>query len=118
MARRRGVGGLTKRVAFDAPLPASDDYGGSEDGWQADNLAIKRPAEFIYQRGGEGEQHGRLSGSARFKVRIHQSVAARTITTDFRMRDVKRDIAYQIHEVDNISDDTWIYLVVESGVAI
>lgn len=118
MARRRGLGGLIERVAFDAPLDSTDDYGGAEDGWQADGLAIKRPAEFIYKSGGESVDGGRLTGTAMFKVRIHQSENARTITTDYRMRDLRRGTAYQIREIDNVSDDTWIYIVVESGVAL
>lgn len=118
MAMRRGSGGLTERVAFDAPRAETDVYGGTEDGWQPAALALVRWAAFIYQRGEEDVQGDRLTGSSRFKVRIQQSAAARAITTDYRMRDLRRGTAYQLREIDAVTDDQWIYLVVESGVAL
>ena len=115
--RMNGAGDLRERVAFDAPHVAEDGYGGTDQGWGLPGDAIQRNAEFIYQRGTEKVQAGHATGTAVFKVRISQSVQARMITTDWRMRATRKGVEYQIREVDNISDRQWIWLIVESRVA-
>lgn len=111
----KGAGQLRERVAFDAPVVDAD---GIQTGWAAPGVATERWAEFIYQRGSESVDAARLSGKAIYKLRLHQSSAARGISTDWRMRDLRRGTEYQVREVDAISDRRWIYIVVESGVAI
>lgn len=117
---------LPDRVAFDAPAMNPDGSGGVENGW---SQAYSCAAQFIYSRGSEAVNAARLQGRAIYKVKVVSSSAARAITTDFRMRDVRRgpmdgvgaDLLpgdrYQIREVDAITDRDWVYLVVESGVA-
>ena len=122
---KRAGGQLVERVAFDAPANNPDGSGGVEDGW-AEHHAAR--AEFIYSRGSEAVDAARLQGRAIYKVKIRSCAAARAVTTDFRMRDVRRGLPagegigdplpgtrYQVREVDAITDRRWIYIVVESG---
>lgn len=105
---------LIESVAFDAPTQAADGYGGVETGWTE---AYACRASFIYARGSEAIDAARLQGRAIYKVRIRQCADGRAIDASYRMRDVRRDVEYQVREVDSITDRQWIYLVVESGVA-
>lgn len=105
---------LRERVAFDRPTKTDNGYGGETVGWDTAN-AIKRSAAFIYQRGREASRHGKATGTAVIKVKIHQSTAAQAITTDWRMRDTRRNIQFDIVEVDRFTDRRWIWLVVEGG---
>jgi len=112
--KRDNPGRLRERVAFDQPTTSRNATGGEKTGYSE---VLRRPAEFIYHRGAEALQDGVLAGTGTFKVRIQQSTPARLVTTDWRMRDVRRSVPYQIREIDAVSDETSIWLVVESGVA-
>lgn len=105
---------MRERVAFDRPTSVDNGYGGGTKGWDTEN-AIKRSAAFIYQRGREASRHGKATGTAVVKVKIHQSTAAQAITTDWRMRDTRRNVQFNIVEVDSITDPRWIWLVIEGG---
>lgn len=109
------AGALTERVAFDAPTETADGFGGVETGWAEQ---FQRRAEFIYQRGGEAVEAARLAGSSIYKVKVRSSTDTRGITTDWRLRDVRRGTAYNIREVDAITQRGWVYLMVEAGVAV
>lgn len=106
---------LVESVAFDAPTENPDGYGGVEIGW---TQVYACRAEFIYSRGSEAVDAARLQGRSIYKIKIRSSAKARAITSAYRMRDVRRSVEYQIREIDNITDRGWIYLVVESGVAV
>lgn len=113
---------LPERVAFDREGLTPDGSGGHDQDWQQHHTCR---AQFIYSRGSETVEAARLQGRSIYKVKIRSCAVARAITTDFRMRDVRRgnqaaDLVgepYQIREVDAITDRRWIYIVVESGVA-
>ena len=121
------AGRLTERVAFDAPADAPDGFGGIEIGW---DKHYECAAQFIYSRGSESVDAARLQGRSIYKIKIRSCRAARAITADFRMRDVRRgpqqgigaDLMpgerYQIREVDAITDRDWVYIVAEKGVAV
>ncbi|GAA6190888.1 head-tail adaptor protein [Phaeobacter sp. NW0010-22] len=106
---------LRDHVAFDRPAQNPDGSGGAVDGW-AEQYTCK--AEFIYSRGSETVDAARLQGRSIYKVKIRQSPSARSITSDFRMRDLNRDTEYNLREVDAITDKDWVYIVAESGVAV
>lgn len=109
-------------MAFDEPVRAADGHGGFSKSWEQ---RYPCRAQFIYSRGSEAVESARLEGRSIFKIRIRQSLAARGIQQNWRMRDLRRgDLSkdlpgeeYNIREVDAISDQKWVYLVVESGVA-
>lgn len=111
----RGAGMRREAVAFDAPVQSADGYGGNAVTWQEQ---FTSRAEFRYQRGDEAVEAGGLTGTARFKVRIPAHDAARAVTTEYRMRDTRASVAYNIREVDTVTDRLFVWLVVESGVAI
>ena len=121
----KGAGPMRDRVAFDAPISSPDGRGGVETAWEEQ---FERFVEVIYQRGSEGIEGARLSGRSSYKIRLRQSASARQITTDWRLRDLKRTmpdgnggtkpVEYNLREVDAITDRQYIWLVAESGVAI
>jgi len=116
-------GKLNERAAFDAPTGGTDAFGGDTVGW---GEQFKRSAEFIYQKGDESVQAARLAGRSIYKVRVRSDSGTRQITTDWRMRDLRRGLPsgvtgdtlpgtrYNVREVDAITDRKWVYLVVEA----
>ena len=102
-------------VAFDAPTVVTDDYGGAEDGWTEQ---FTTRAMFRYQKGAEAERAGRATGTTSFKVVMQSSAATRALTTEYRMRDTRRSVAYNIREIDAVSDRGRVWIVAESGVAV
>ncbi|WP_417701941.1 head-tail adaptor protein [Pseudophaeobacter sp.] len=122
MSRRKDIR-LREKVAFDQRNGVPDGSGGEVMAWV---LGYSCHAEFIYSRGSEAVDAARLEGRSVFKIRIRQSAGARLIETDWRMRDLRRGPQtgplsgeeYNIREVDAITDRKWVFLVVESGVAV
>lgn len=108
-------GKLTEGFAFDAPSDNPDGHGGIETGWDEQ---FTRRCEVIYQRGSEAVEAARLSGKSIYKLRLRSDTKTRTITTDWRARDARRGTEYNIREADAITDRAWVYLVIESGVAV
>lgn len=108
------AGKLRERVAFDRAETTPDEAGGFRKTW-AEHYACA--AQVIYHRGGEEEQAARLAGARLYKVRIRSCAEARAVTTNGRMRDLRRGEVYNIREVDPVSDRAWVYIVAESGVA-
>lgn len=114
---------LKDRVAFDRPVTSPDGAGGTLAGWVK---VHECGAEFIYSRGSEAVDAARLQGRAIYKIRLRSTSTTRDLTTDHRMRDLRRGaqdgefpgVAYQVREVDPITDRRWVFLVVESGVAV
>ena len=106
------AGTLRHRVAFDVPDIEDDDYGGEERFWTE---VHRCRAEFRYQRGGEEKTASALTGMATFKVRLRASDAARSITEEYRMRDLRTEKEYRIDEVDRESDRRSVWLIVTRG---
>lgn len=106
---------MRERVAFDRKVETADALGGRSVSWSE---IFACAAEFRYQRGGESVEAGALTGQATFKVRVRASEATRGLTADDRLRDVRRDVIYNIREVDAVSDRASVWLVAESGVAV
>lgn len=109
---------LRERVAFDRPTRTPDGYGGQVGGWSVAPESHECRAELIYSRGSETVEAARLAGRSVYKVRIRQCAAAREITSNWRMRDLRRGVRYNVREVDAVTDRAWVFLVVESGVAV
>ncbi|MBR9764141.1 MAG: head-tail adaptor protein [Rhodobacteraceae bacterium] len=101
---------LREAVAFDRPTRLNRPGGVTEMGWEP---VYDCRAEFIYQRGSEAVEAARLQGRGIYKVKIRQSLSAREITTDWRMRDTRRELTFDLVEVDPITDPRWIYIVAE-----
>ena len=110
------MAGFVNRVAFDAEVRTKDEYGGAIIEWTPVTPPLS--AEFRYERGREAEQAGAQTGTASFKVRLRSNPTTRALTPAHRMRDVLRGVAYNVREVDPISDRAFVWIVAESGVAI
>jgi head-tail adaptor len=121
MARGR-AGDLVESVAFDELTGGTDAFGGTVEAWTERHTCR---AEWLYGRGDEAVQAAREAGRQSYKVKIRSCAAARAITTDYRMRDVRRGLPsgvegdtlpgnrWNITEVDAITNRRWVYLVVE-----
>lgn len=106
---------LPDRIRLDAPVTGGTDaYGNPASGWEPKHTCR---AEFIYRRGSETVEAARLSGRSIWKVRIRSCAAARTVTADWILTDTRRGTVYNIREADSLSDPSWVWLVVEAGVA-
>lgn len=105
---------LQELVAFDEPVETADDYGGVATSFAE---RLRAHAHFRYLRGGETVQARRLEGVQPVVVTIRQSALARTITTDWRMRDVRRGHTYNIRSIVPTDDRVYLELTCERGVA-
>jgi head-tail adaptor len=105
---------LYELVAFDNPRETVDDYGGVATAF---GEGYRCRAKFLYLRGGETVQASRLEGRQPVVVTIRQSALARTITADWRMRDVRRGDTYNIRSIVPSNDRGWLELTCEKGVA-
>ncbi len=112
------VSSLREAVAFDAPVQSADDMGGVETGWGDPVDAYECRAAFVHLRGSEAVEAARLAGREVYRVKIRQSAAARAVTTDWRMRDTRRGTVFNIRSVDAVTDPAFIWITVESGVAV
>lgn len=109
------AGLLRERVAFDAEQTTPDGSGGQVRSWVE---SFSCAAEIRYERGREAVEAGGLTGTASFKVRVRSSSQSRALTTEHRMRDLRRELVFNIREVDAITDRASVWLLVESGVAV
>jgi len=107
------AGKLMESVAFDALTGTADAFGGvSEDYTESHSCH----AQWIYGRGDESVQAAREAGRSAYKVKVRSCAATRALTTDHRMRDLRRGEVWNITEVDAITDRAWVYIVVEGPV--
>ena len=106
---------LFESVAFDAPVSAPDGYGGTETQWQEQ---FTDRVHFRYLRGGETVQAARLEGKQPVVVTIRAHSKSLAVTSDYRMRDLRRGTAYNIRTVIPSEDRRYIEITAESGVAV
>ena len=113
-----GAGDLVHSVAFDAPAQQTDGYGGVIDGFADPAQAYKCRAKFVFLRGGESVLSSRLTGKQPVIVIIRISTAARMISPEWRMRDVRTGVEYNIRSIEPTEDRAWLKMLCESGVAV
>ncbi|RWX71894.1 head-tail adaptor protein [Mesorhizobium sp. M2A.F.Ca.ET.039.01.1.1] len=109
------AGSLRERVAFDARSEIDDGYGNTVAGDFEERFQCR--AEFRSRGGSEAVMAARLEGRNTFGVYVRSSSQSRRLTTDWRMRDVRRGISYALVAVDTVTEPAWVYLTVQSGVA-
>ncbi|KAB0538473.1 head-tail adaptor [Pseudochrobactrum saccharolyticum] len=122
------AGQMDYSVAFDAPSKIPDGHGGTENGWTADNVAVKEYAAFRFLRGGETVQAARLQGKQPVVVTVYSNSVTRQITTAWRMRDVRagaydakgnwRGDVYNIRSIVPTNDRQFLEITAEKGVAL
>jgi head-tail adaptor len=111
-------GNLDHRVAFDALVRGQDGYGGEKLGFADASEAFEAWAHFRYLRGGETVQAARLRGQQPVVVTIRSSVAARAVTTEHRMRDLRTGEVYNIRAIVPTEDRRFLEITAESGVEV
>lgn len=99
-------------VAFDAPVKVKNEFGEhARSEWDQDRH--RAWAELIYQSGSEAVEAARLAGRQVLKVKIRTGTAARSIQTGWQMRDIRLGTAWDIKEVDALTQRAFVFLVVE-----
>lgn len=104
------AGALHESIAFDEPTGTTDAFGGTSEAWTERHTCR---AQWLYGKGDEGVQAAREAGRKAYKIKIRSCEAARAITEDYRMRDVRRGTFWNITEVDAITNRAWIHITVE-----
>jgi SPP1 family predicted phage head-tail adaptor len=108
------AGQLIERVAFDKKGAASDGLGGTTATWAEQ---FQRRAGFTHLRGGETVLAARLEGTHTIVIRVRSSTETRTVTTDWRARDVRTGTIYNIKDITPTEDRMFLDILAQSGVA-
>lgn len=93
------AGELRERVAFEQRAVVDDGYGNDTAGEFAE--AFRVAARIKPARGGETIQAERLAGRQPVVITVRCSNATRRVTTDWRVRDVRKDVVYNIRSIAN-----------------
>lgn len=107
-----GAGDLTSFIALERPLLDAD---GVQAGWEDATYTCR--ARIRYLRGGEAVIAGRLAGRQPVVVTIRRSVGADAVGEDWRLRDLRRSVTYNIRSIVPTEDRAWLEITAESGVA-
>lgn len=110
-----GASALQHHVELSEYAEIDDGHGGFDQGWL---VKLSTRAEFIHLRGSETVMAGRLSGKHTQVIRIRSSSIARSITTDWKVKDTTTGTEFNIRDVTPTEDRRSIDLLCESGVAI
>lgn len=108
-------GTLDYLLAFDEPTPVANGQGGVKDGW-TERVTCWAGIRFL--RGGEVALAARLAGKQPVVVTIRASVATAAITPEWRMRDTRSGVEYNIRSIVPSDDRAMFELTAESGVAV
>jgi len=114
MAKQRGAGDLFQRVAFDRRIETNDpdDDGNSVGEWQEQ---FQQRAGYIHLRGGEDVMASRLQGQHVQVIFVRASTQTSAVTSDWRIRDARTDISYNIREITPSDDRAWLDFLCQSG---
>lgn len=105
---------LFERMAFDQREEVEDEYGNTVGVWVEQ---FQRRAEFRHRPGSETVIAGKLEGRSPMEVNLRKDGQTLQITTDWQARDVRRNVAYNIRDVEPDYGRALIRLWVEGGVA-
>lgn len=110
------AGELRERVAFERRAVADDGFGNETAGEFGE--AFRVAARIKPARGGETVQAARLAGRQPVVVTVRCSSDTRRVTTDWRVRDVRAGVIYNIRSIVN-PDERGAYfdMECEAGVA-
>jgi SPP1 family predicted phage head-tail adaptor len=108
-------GELRERVEFQARGQADDGYGNTEAEF---TVRFEVAAAIEPRLGGEQVMAARLEGRQPMTIRIRYSRQSAEITTDWRARDVRADVLYNIRAISNPDQKKrYLDLLCEAGVA-
>ena len=114
MASRPTANRLKELVAFDLKGEGEDGYGGTATDWAEQ---FRRRAEFVHLRGGESVQAARLQGQHVQIIRVRASTATWSVTTDWRVRDVRTGDIFNIRDRGPTDDRRFLDFLCQKGVA-
>lgn len=110
------AGDLTFRVALDAPTQAANGQGGMLLGWAEQ---YRCAAHMRFLRGSEAVIAARLAGRQPVVITVRNCAAARAVTVDWRIRDVRSGLDYNVRTAPVPSQDrAWLEITAESGVPV
>lgn len=109
-----GAGQLKERVAFEQKGSAPDGFGGTTTGFVE---KFQRWASFQHLRGGEAVQAARLQGQHTIVVRVRACPSTKTVTAEWRVRDLRSGTIYAIKDVEVETNRAFISFTCQSGVA-
>lgn len=115
MADKGGAGRLSERVSFARRVEREDEYGNTVAEWQEQ---FQCAAAYKHLRGGEAVMAARLENRHPVIVRIRTSTAARSVTAEWKMTDMRTGVEYAIKDVTHGVERMYIDLLCMSGVAI
>ena len=95
------AGLLHERIAFDEVVETQGEGGGTVSGFQERFVVWARRR---YLRGGEGVQAARLEGKQPLILTIRRSSQSQRITSEWRARDVRSGVVYEIRSVEPTED--------------
>ncbi|UXS00831.1 head-tail adaptor protein [Agrobacterium tumefaciens] len=114
MAKPRSAGDLFHRVAFDKREEIDRGDGVSVGQW-IEQFQVR--AGFAHLRGGESVMADRLQGQHTQVIFVRSSSETRQVSTDWRARDVRSGVEFNIRDVTPTSDRLWLDFLCQSGVA-
>lgn len=109
------AGALNHRVAFERKGEQSDGAGGTTTDFTEQFTCA---ANIIHQRGGEAVMAGRLAGRSTVIMSVRQSSAHKLVDSDWRARDVRSGVIYNIRSITPSANRMWVDYLCESGVAV
>lgn len=124
MKKPRSAGELQHRVAFDKRFdvtvnsppdsPSVPDYGVTVGDWEEQ---FQERVGFIHLRGSETVMQSRLQSQHPLVMYVRASERSRGITPEWRARDIRTGITYNIRDVTPNEDRRWIDILCQSGMA-
>lgn len=110
------AGDLTFKVALDAPTQTPNGQGGMLQGW-AEQFTCAAHIRFL--RGSETVIAARLAGRQPVVMTVRNCAAARAVTVDWRIRDLRSGLEYNVRTAPVPSQDrAWLEITAESGVPV
>jgi len=112
------AGKLKHRIALERRQEinpdAPNDYGNTVADWVSEGEVA---AQFIALRGGEAVIAGRLQGRQPVVIRVRASALTRSVSSDWRVTDVRSGVSYAVRTVTETEDRAAVEILAESGVA-
>jgi head-tail adaptor len=110
------IGQLRERVAFEARAADDDGMGNPESGAFAE--VYRCAARIVPKMGGETVLAARLTGAQPMLITVRSCAALKAIGTDWRIRDVRKDIVYDVRAISNPDERReFLEILAVSGVA-
>lgn len=110
------IGQLRERVAFEVRPMADDGYGNLQAGDFAE--VYRCAAQIMPKMGGETVLASRLTGTQPMLVTVRICAALKDIGTDWRIRDLRSGVVYDIRSISNPDEQKrYLEILAVSGVA-